>query len=399
MTADKIALRELLEKGSDTSFLREMIGFAAERLMALETEELCGAAPGERSAERRNQRNGYRDRDWQTRAGTVELRIPKLRRGSYFPAFLEPRRMAEKALTAVIQEAYVQGVSTRSVDDLVKAMGMDGISKSQVSRLCGEIDERVQAFLTRPIEGEWPYIWLDATYVKARRGHHIVSVAVIVAVGVNTDGRREVLGMAIGHSEAEPFWVEFLRSLARRGLRGVKLVVSDAHEGLKAAITKVLNATWQRCRVHFMRNALAYAGKTQRRIVSAWVGTAFAQNDAAAARKQWREVADQVRSRVPKLAGLMDEAEADVLAYMEFPTQHRAKLHSTNPLERLNGEIKRRSDVVGIFPNEAAVTRLIGALLLEQNDEWAVQRARYMSLETIAPLSDDLAISLPALAA
>ena len=199
MTNDKIALRELLEKGSDAGFLREMIGFAAERLMALETEVLCGAAPGERTAERRNQRNGYRDRDWQTRAGTVELRIPKLRRGSYFPAFLEPRRMAEKALTAVIQEAYVQGVSTRSVDDLVKAMGLEGISKSQVSRLCGEIDERVQAFLTRPIEGEWPYIWLDATYVKARRGNHIVSVAVIVAVGVNTDGRREVLGMTVGY--------------------------------------------------------------------------------------------------------------------------------------------------------------------------------------------------------
>ena len=221
----------------------------------------------------------------------------------------------------------------------------------------------------------------------------------IVAIGVNTDGRREVLGMAIGHSEAEPFWVEFLRSLARRGLRGVKLVVSDAHEGLKTAISKVLNATWQRCRVHFMRNALAYAGKTQRRIVSAWVGTAFAQDDAIAARKQWRQVADQVRPRVPKLASLMDAAEADVLAYMDFPTQHRAKLHSTNPLERLNGEIKRRSDVVGIFPNEEAVTRLIGALLLEQNDEWAVQRARYMSLETIATLSDDPAISLPALAA
>ncbi len=399
MTDDKIALRELLEKGSDASLLREMIGFAAERLMALETETLCGAAPGERTIERRNQRNGYRDRDWQTRAGTVELRIPKLRHGAYFPAFLEPRRMAEKALTAVIQEAYVQGISTRSVDELVKALGMEGISKSQVSRLCGEIDERVQAFLTHSIEGEWPYIWLDATYVKVRRDHHIVSVAVIVAVGVNTDGRREVLGMTIGHSEAEPFWVEFLRSLARRGLRGVKLVVSDAHEGLKAAITKVLCATWQRCRVHFMRNALAYAGKTQRRIVSAWVGTAFAQDDAAAASTQWRKVADQVRPRVPKLASLMDEAEADVLAYMGFPTQHRAKLHSTNPLERLNGEIKRRSDVVGIFPNEAAVTRLIGALLLEQNDEWAVQRARYMSLETIAPLSDDPTVSLPALAA
>jgi transposase-like protein len=395
MTEDTIALRALLEKGSDATFLREMIGFAAQRLMELETEGLCGAGPGERSPQRLNQRNGYRDRNWETRAGTVELRIPKLRKGSYFPAFLEPRRLAEKALTAVVQEAYIQGISTRSVDDLVKAMGMEGISKSQVSRLCGEIDERVQTFLNRPIEGEWPYIWLDATYVKARRDHRIVSVAVIVAVGVNSDGRREVLGMTVGHSEAEPFWVEFLRSLARRGLRGVKLVVSDAHEGLKAAITKILGAAWQRCRVHFMRNALAYAGKTQRRIVSAWVGTAFAQDDAAAARKQWRQVADQARPRVPKLAALMDDAEADVLAYMGFPAQHRPKLHSTNPLERLNGEIKRRSEVVGIFPNEDAVTRLIGALLLEQNDEWAVQRARYMSLETIAPLSDDPIVGLP----
>jgi len=399
MTDDKIALRALLEKGSDATFLRDTISFAAQRLMDLEAETLCGASHGERSLERRNQRNGYRERDWETRAGTVELRIPKLRKGSYFPAFLEPRRLAEKALTAVIQEAYIHGISTRSVDDLVKALGMEGISKSQVSRLCGEIDERVQTFLARPIEGEWPYIWLDATYVKARRDHHIVSVAVIVAVGVNTAGRREALGMTVGHSEAEPFWVEFLRSLARRGLRGVKLVVSDAHEGLKAAITKVLGATWQRCRVHFMRNALAYAGKTQRRIVSAWIGTAFAQDDAAAAKKQWREVADQARARVPKLAALMDDAEADVLAYMNFPAPHRAKLHSTNPLERLNGEIKRRADVVGIFPNEAAVTRLIGALLLEQNDEWAVQRARYMSLETIVPLSDDPIVKLPPVAA
>jgi transposase-like protein len=399
MTDDKIALRALLEKGSDANFLRDTISFAAQRLMELETEGLCGAGYGERSPERLNQRNGYRDRDWQTRVGTVELRIPKLRKGSYFPTFLESRRLAEKALTAVIQEAYVQGISTRSVDDLVRSLGLEGVSKSQVSRLCGEIDERVRTFLNRPIEGEWPYVWLDATYVKARRDHHIVSVAVIVAVGVNTDGRREVLGMTVGHSEAEPFWIEFLRSLARRGLRGVKLVVSDAHEGLKAAIAKVLNATWQRCRVHFMRNALAYAGKTQRRIVSAWIGTAFAQDTAAAARKQWREVADQARPRVPKLAALMDDAEADVLAYMSFPSQHRAKLHSTNPLERLNGEIKRRADVVGIFPNEDAVTRLIGALLLEQNDEWAVQRARYMSLETIAPLCDDPLVTLPPVAA
>jgi transposase-like protein len=399
MTDDKIALSSLLEKSSDSSFLREMIGFAAERLMQLETGVICNAAPGERSADRQNQRNGYRDRDWETRVGTVELRIPKLRRGSYFPAFLEPRRMAEKALTAVIQEAYIQGISTRSVDDLVKAMGMEGVSKSQVSRLCGEIDERVNAFLTRPIEGDWPYVWLDATYIKVRRDHRIVSAAVIVAVGVNADGRREVLGMTTGHSEAEPFWVDFLRSLARRGLRGVKLVISDAHEGLKAAIGKIFSATWQRCRVHFMRNALAYAGKTQKRVVSAWVGTAFAQDDAASAHKQWRAVADQMRPRLPKLAGLLDEAEADVLAYMDFPSQHRAKIHSTNPLERLNGEIKRRADVVGIFPNEAAVVRLIGALLLEQNDEWATQRARYMTLETIAPMSDTALVRMPELAA
>jgi len=398
MTEDKIALRALLEKGSDTTFLREMIGFAAQRLMELESETLCGAGHGERSESRTNHRNGYRDRDWQTRAGTVELRIPKLRKGSYFPGFLEPRRTAEKALTAVIQEAYVQGISTRSVDELVKAMGLDGVSKSQVSRLCAEIDERVQTFLHRPIEGEWPYLWLDATYVKARRDHHIVSVAVIVAVAVNTDGRREVLGMTTGNSEAEPFWTEFLRSLARRGLRGVKLVVSDAHEGLKAAVGKVLGTSWQRCRVHFMRNAMAHAGKTQRRIVSAWIGTAFAQDDAQTAQRQWRQVADQIRPRVGKLAALMDDAEADVLAYMSFPASHRAKIHSTNPLERLNGEIKRRSEVVGIFPNEAAVIRLVGALLLEQNDEWAVQR-RYMSLETLGTMSDNPTVSLPAIAA
>src|SRR3954453_5597967 len=302
MTDDRIALRELLEKGSDATFLREMIGFAAHRLMELDAEGACGAGHGERSAERVNQRNGYRERDWQTRVGTVELRIPKLRRGSYFPAFLEPRRLAEKALTAVIQEAYVQGISTRSVDDLVRAMGMDGVSKSQVSRLCSEIDERVRDFLARPIEGDWPYLWLDATYVKVREAGRIVPVAVTIAVGVNADGRREVLGMAVGSSEAEPFWLDFLRTLTRRGLRGVKLVVSDAHEGLKAAVTKVLRATWQRCRVHFARNALAHAGKAQRRIVSAWIGTAYAEADAEGARRQWRSVADQLRPKVPKLA-------------------------------------------------------------------------------------------------
>jgi transposase-like protein len=388
-----------LEKSSDADLLREMIGFTAQRLMALEVEGLTGAAPGERSAERINQRNGYRERVWETRAGTVELHIPKLRKGSYFPGFLEPRRMAEKALTAVIQEAYVQGISTRSVDDLVKAMGMSGISKSQVSRLCEEIDGKVKVFLERPIEGDWPYLWIDATYLKVRRGGRIISVAVIIAVGVNSDGRREVLGMEIGTSEAEPIWTEFLRKLTRRGLRGVKLVVSDAHEGIKAAVTKVLCATWQRCRVHFMRNVLAHSGKSGRRVVSAFIATAFAQETPEAASAQWRTVADQIRPKVPKLAAIMDDAENDVLAYMTFPKEHRLKLHSTNPIERLNGEIKRRTEVVGIFPNEDAITRLVGALLLEQNDEWAVQRGRYMTLETIAPLSDDPIVRLPAVAA
>ena len=280
----------------------------------------------------------------------------------------------------MIQEAYIQGISTRSVDDLVKAMGMSGISKSQVSRLCEEIDVRVKAFLDRPIEGDWPYLWIDATYLKVRQNGRIVSVAVTIAVGVNDDGRREVLGMAIGHSEAEVFWIDFLRSLARRGLRGVKLVISDAHEGIKASVAKVFSATWQRCRVHFMR-------------------TAFAQETPVAAKAQWRSVADQLRPTVPKLAALMDSAEDDVLAYMTFPAQHRTKLHSNNPIERLNGEIKRRTDVVGIFPNEEAIIRLVGAILLEQNDEWSVQRCRYMTLESVSGLSDNHIITLPAMAA
>jgi putative transposase len=383
---------------------------------ALEVETLTGAAHGSRNADRLTHRNGYRGREWDTRAGTVELRIPKIRKGSYFPGFLEPRRMGEKALTAVIQEAYIQGVSTRSVDELVQAMGMSGISKSQVSRLCSEIDERVKTFLNRPLEGEWPYLWLDATYVKVRQAGRIVSVAVIIAVGVNDDGRREVLGMTVGASEAETFWTEFLRSLARRGLRGVKLAISDAHEGLKAAVAKVLHATWQRCRVHTMRNLLAHAGRQGRGVAAAFIATAFpssghstklrleepwaslAQDDAAAAKAQWRKVADQLRPKLPKLAAAMDEAEVEVLAYMDFPAAHRTKLHSTNSLERLNGEVKRRTDVVGIFPNEEAIYRLVGAILLEQNDQWSVQRARYMTLETIATLSNDASVSLPAMA-
>ncbi|WP_043452970.1 IS256 family transposase [Granulibacter bethesdensis] len=399
MTDDTMNLQALVGKSADADFLREMIGFAAQRLMDLEVGSLTGAGYGEKSSDRLAQRNGYRERDWETRAGTVELRIPRLRTGSYFPAFLEPRRLAEKALTAVVQEAYIQGISTRSVDDLVKAMGMSGITKSQVSRLCEEIDVRVKAFLDRPIEGDWPYVWVDATYLKVRQAGRIVSVAVTIAVGVNGDGRREVLGMAIGASEAETFWTDFLRSLARRGLRGVKLVISDAHEGIKAAVSRVFSATWQRCRVHFARNAMAHAGKSGRRVVSAFIATAYAQETPEAARNQWRKVADQLRPSVPKLARMMDTAEEDVLAYMSFPPQHRTKLHSTNPLERLNGEIKRRTGVVGIFPNEDAITRLVGALLLEQNDEWAVQRGRYMTLESVAQLSDDPTVSLPDMAA
>jgi putative transposase len=387
-TKNTIALAELAEKGADADLLRDMIQFVAQRMMEMDIESLCAAFYGERSPERLNSRNGYRERLWETRAGSVELKIPKLRKGSYFPGFLEPRRTAEKALAAVIQEAYIQGVSTRSVDELVKAMGMGGISKSQVSRLCTEIDERVNAFLTRPLEGDWPYLWIDATYVKSREAGRIVSKAVIIAVAVNTEGVREVIGMAIGPSEAEPFWTGFLRSLTRRGLRGVKLVISDAHEGLKAAAAKVLSATWQRCRVHFLRNVLAHAGKGQRQMVLAAINTAFTQETFETASHQWRAVADQLRTKFPKLAELMDEAEADVLAFMSFPKAHRVQIHSTNPLERVNAEIKRRTDVVGIFPNEAAITRLVGALLLEQNDEWQLQR-RYMALEPLRALADN----------
>jgi len=395
MTDDRMALAELLEKGSDSDLLREMIGYVAQRLMQMDVEGLVGAGHGERGEGRENWRNGYRERDWHTRSGTIALRIPKLRRGSYFPAFLEPRRSSEKALAAVVQEAYVQGISTRSVDELVKALGMTGISKSQVSRLCEEIDERVGAFLERPLEGDWPYLWIDATYVKVRQAGRIVSVATIIAVAVNGEGRREVLGMATGPSEAEPFWTAFLRSLTRRGLRGVKLVISDAHEGLKAAVAKVLKASWQRCRVHFLRNALAYANKGQRQMVFALINTIFAQETAETAHAQWRIVTDQLRAKFPKLAAMMDEAEHEVLTFMDFPKEHRVKIHSTNVLERLNGEIKRRADVVGIFPNEASIRRLVGALLMEQNDEYAIQK-RYMSLESLATMSENPPIRLPA---
>jgi len=290
----------------------------------------------------------------------------------------------------------VHGVSTRSVDDLVKAMGASGVSKSQVSRLVEEIDERVNAFLARPIEGEWPYLWIDATYVKAREAGRIMSIATIIAVGVNTDGRREVLGVATGPSEAETFWKSFLRSLADRGLRGVKLVISDDHKGLRTAASRVFHASMQRCRVHWMRNVLAHVPAKQRPGVIAMIKTIFAQETAQDLRAQWKTVADALRERVPKLASLMDEARDDVLAYTAFPKEHWPQIASTNPLERLNGEIKRRSDVVGIFPNDRAVIRLVGALMLEQNDEWTVSR-RYMSLESITGVSNDPLIAIAAM--
>jgi putative transposase len=398
MTDDRMALLELIEKRADADLVREMLHFAAGRVMELEVQARTGAAHGARDPARLEQRNGYRERAWETRAGRVELAIPRLRRGSYFPSFLEPRRTAEKALTAVIQEAYIHGVSTRAVDDLVRAMGGSGVSKSEVSRLVEEIDGRVNAFLARPIEGEWPYLWIDATYVKAREGGRIVSTATIVAVGVNTDGRREVLGVATGASEAEVFWKGFLRSLADRGLRGVRLVIADDHKGLRAAASKVFHAGLQRCRVHWMRSVLAHVPAKQRPAVVAMLKTIFAQETAADARAQWNSVADALRERAPKLAGLMDEAREDVLAYTAFPREHWPQIASTNPIERLNGEIKRRADVVGIFPNPAAVIRLVGALMLEQNDEWAVGR-RYMTLEGLAAFSDAPQVRLPAVAA
>ena len=391
MTEDRLLIEELAAKGGQPDFLRAIAENVLQLIMEADVDGLIGAGRHERSGDRATWRNGYRDRSLDTRVGTLNLRIPKLRAGTYFPGFLEPRKMVEKALVAVIQEAWIAGVSTRRVDELVQAMGMTGISKSTVSKLCKEIDERVNAFLKRPLTGEWPYLWLDATYLKVREGGRIISVAAIIAMAVNTEGRREIVGLHIGPSEAEVFWSDFLKDLVRRGLSGVKLVISDAHEGLKGAITRVMGATWQRCRVHFMRNALSYVPKGQNTVVAAAIRQVFLQPDQQTATQVWRQVADQLRTRWPRLGTCMDEAETDVLAYMGFPTQHRTKLHSTNPLERLNKEVKRRADVVGIFPNEDSIVRLVGAVLLEQNDEWQLQH-RYMQIEGMAELNQPIMI-------
>ncbi len=386
MTERSMSLIDVVRQCGDQDLLRQLAETTLAKLMEFEVAQRIGAERHERSGERVNYRNGYRERTLDTRLGTLELEIPKLRNGSYFPSFLEPRRLSERALAAVIQQAWVGGVSTRKMDELVKAMGCEGISKSQVSELCQALDARVGEFLERPLDGTWVYLWLDATYLKVRLGGRVVSVAAIIATGVNLEGNREILGLGIGLSEAKEFWVEFLRSLAARGLSGVQLVISDSHTGLKAAIDQVLGATWQRCRVHFTRNLQACVPKDCAGMVAALLRQVFAQPDLASAKAHWRQVADQLRPRFPKAAVLMDEAEDDVLAHMAFPAAHRVKIHSTNPLERLNKEVKRRTEVVGIFPNEASIKRLVGAVLMEQNDDW-IQGKRYLTLETMAEVS------------
>jgi putative transposase len=377
---------KLLEE-QDGDILREGVRVLAQALMETEVTALVGADRHERTEDRTAYRNGSRIRTWDTRVGTVDLAIPKVRPGTYFPSLLHPRRRAERALLTVIQEAYVHGVSTRKVDDLVKALGLDGISKSEVSRICAELDPIVEAFRTRPLTGEHPYVWLDATYHKVRIDGRVVSQATVVAIGVTLDGERQILGIDVGASEDRGFWTAFLRSLVKRGLRGVRLVISDAHEGLKQAISTVLSgAAWQRCRVHFMRNLLATVPQAMREPIAAIVRTIFAQPDHASAMTQLHKVSDGLRARFARAAALLEEAAEDILAHKHFPEEHRRQLHSTNPLERLNKEIKRRSNVVGIFPNVRATIRLVGAILLEQDDEWAVAERRYFSAESMTRL-------------
>jgi putative transposase len=400
----RMALEGLLRKaelGEDVDFLREGVRVMAQALMELEVSQQVGAERHERTPSRTGQRNGYRERQWDTRAGSIDLQVPRVRDGGFMPSLLEPRKRAEQALVAVVQEAYVQGVSTRRVDDLVKALGIEGVSKSQVSRLCQMLDEQVERFRTRPLQGCYPLVWTDATYLKVRQAGRVVSMAVVIAVGVHEHGQREVLGVDVGPSEDGAFWLAFLRSLVARGLRGVRLVSSDAHEGLKAAIAAVLHgASWQRCRVHFVRNALALVPKSAADLVAASIRTVFAQPDATSSSEQWQRVADGFRERFPKLATLMDESEPDVLAYLGVPRTLWRQVWSTNPLERLNKEVKRRSDVVGIFPNAEAVIRLVGMVLAEQHDEWQVGR-RYASADALALLlGNAVAVGeLPALAA
>jgi transposase-like protein len=391
MTDPTIALMDYLRKMGahlDGDFLREGVQLLTQMLIELEAEQQIGAAKYERSPNRKAHRNGYRDRMWETRVGEIPLSIPKLREGTFFPSLLEPRKRSEKALLAVVQTAYVKGVSTRKVDDLLQALGLTGIDKSKVSRICKELDEAVEGFRNRPLEGEYPYLWLDALYLKVRQNHRVVSQAMVIAIGVRETGDRDILGFAIGASEEQAFWLDFLRGLVRRGLKGVRLVTSDAHEGLKSALDQVLGgASWQRCRVHFMRNILAHVPKGDKSMVAAALRTIFAQPDREAAGQQLAEVVLAMRARWPKAAELLAEAEEDILAYMAFPPEHWTRIYSTNPLERLNKEIKRRTYVVGIFPDQPSVIRLVGSVLMEIADDWQVTR-RYFSQESMKKLLD-----------
>jgi transposase-like protein len=384
MADDKSALTDYLRQvGLEPDFLRAGVRLLTELLMELEVEEQIGAGLYERTADRTTYRNGYRPRTWETRVGEIMLEIPKLRKGTYFPSFLEARRPAERALVAVVQQAYINGVSTRKVDELVQAMGLEGMDKSKVSRMCQELDTVVEEFQNRPLEGRFPYVWLDALYLKVRQNHRIVNRTVVIAIGVRETGERQVLGFAVGGSEEKDFWREFLRSLIRRGLSGVELVISDSHEGLKAAQAEVLaGATWQRCRVHFMRNVLAQVPKGDKTVVAAVLRTVFAQANRDLAGKQLEEAVRFMRSRWPKAADVVAAAEDDVLAYMAFPKEHWTRIYSTNPLERLNKEVKRRTRVVEVFPTDGSVERLVGTVLLEIDDEWQVAR-RYFSLESM----------------
>ena len=389
MAKNSMELLELLRKvtaDSDVDTLREAVRIMAQAIMEEEVADLVGAGRGERSETRKGHRNGYRDRGWDTRVGSIELKVPRVRDGGYIPSLLEPRRRGERALLCVIQEAYVHGVSTRKVDDLVRALGMTGISKSSVSRICAELDTQVEAFRCRPLLGHYPYLMLDATYVKVREAGHVTSMATVIAMAVTETGEREIVGIDVGPSEDGAFWTEFLRSLVARGLAGVRLVVSDSHSGLKEAIFSVFSgATWQRCRVHFMRNALSQVPKAASPMAAAAIRTIFAQPDAENAHEQLGRVVASLRARFPKVSEMLQDAEEDILAHMAFPEAHRRRMASTNPLERINKEIKRRTNVVGIFPNRASLIRLAGAILSEQNDEWQVCR-RYFSAESMAAL-------------
>ena len=386
MTDITMALNELLRKHEteiDSDFLQEGVQIMMQMLIELEAGQQIGAGRYERKPKRLTYRNGYRTRLWETRVGEVPLRIPKLRKGTYFPSLLEPRKRSEQALLAVIQEAYVKGVSTRKVDDLVQALGLRGVDKSKVSRITKNLDELVQDFRHRPLDGQYPYVWLDALYLKVRQNHRVVSQAVVIAVAVTHEGERTVLGFDVGASEEEAFWLEFLRSLVKRGLKGVQLVVSDAHEGLKSAVGTVFAGTsWQRCRVHFVRNVLAHIPKRDKAMVAAAVRTIFAQPSREAAGRQLRYVAETIEPHWPEAARLLLRAEEDVLAFMAFPQAHRSRIYSTNVLERLNKEVKRRTKVVEIFPDIPSVIRLVGALLVEADDEWQIRR-RYFSKDSM----------------